>query len=255
MTPMRSVRRTLAPMCRNRRVVAVVAVVAIALAACGDDDDDTESAGGAVSTAEVATSGTSEETTATTAAASSTTTIASTTTSAATESTPPAAHGPLCEAAGVEDAEGFGDMTVAEAIAGIATLSTFASLVSASGTATSRLEGKRAITVFAPVDEAFETAGIDADALTADPAQLDSIVLQHIVSGLQTSEALGVTESLQNVAGAPLTFAAQDDTVMVNGTATVGCADIQASNGVIHLVDAVLQPPSPEATTPTTAAG
>jgi uncharacterized surface protein with fasciclin (FAS1) repeats len=263
MTPSRSSRTTHEHVRLHPRVGAVaVALLAIALTACADDGNDvaTETAGGTAgtaSTAEVTTSGTDAADATTSASTTTTTTagVASTATSVAPESTAPIPQGPLCEAAGVEGTAGqaLGDVTAAEAIADIDSLSTFAALVSQSDTATSRLEGQRPITVFAPVDAAFETAGIDVDALPAD--QVDGVVLQHIVAGVHTAETLGVTESLQNLAGAPLAFTTENDTVVINESATVGCADLRVSNGVIHLVDAVLQPPSPEATTPTTAGG
>jgi transforming growth factor-beta-induced protein len=76
-----------------------------------------------------------------------------------------------------------------------------------------------------------------------------------VVSGVQTSEALAATESLQSQAGAPLTFALEEGTIVIDETAAIGCADVDTANGVTHLVDGVLMPPADDATPPTTAAG
>ena len=106
------------------------------------------------------------------------------------------------------------------------------------------LQGDGPFTVFAPTDDAFADAGIDLAALDNEEgkALLTDILLYHVVSGEVPSSA--VTDGL--VAGAvngdDLTFTTGDG-VMVND-ANVVLADVPASNGVIHVIDKVLMPPT-----------
>ena len=107
------------------------------------------------------------------------------------------------------------------------------------------LQGDGPFTVFAPSDAAFTAAGINLDDFTTDAqiAALADILLFHVVSG--QVNAADVTDGLVAAAvnGDNLTFVVANGTVTVNG-ATVTLADVPASNGVIHVIDAVLMPPT-----------
>ncbi len=107
------------------------------------------------------------------------------------------------------------------------------------------LQGDGPFTVFAPTDAAFTAAGINLDDFTTDAqiAALADILLFHVVSG--QVNAADVTDGLVAAAvnGDNLTFTVSNGTVTVNG-ATVVLADVPASNGVIHVIDAVLMPPT-----------
>jgi len=107
------------------------------------------------------------------------------------------------------------------------------------------LQGDGPFTVFAPTDAAFTAAGINLDEFTTDAqiAALADILLFHVVSG--QVNAADVTDGLVAAAvnGDNLTFVVANGTVTVNG-ATVTLADVPASNGVIHVIDAVLMPPT-----------
>ena len=109
----------------------------------------------------------------------------------------------------------------------------------------STLQGEGPFTVFAPTDDAFTAAGIDLNALNSDEglAALSDILLYHVVSGAVPSSA--VTDGLVAAAvnGDDLTFTVGEG-VMVND-ANVILADVQASNGIIHVIDKVLMPPVP----------
>ena len=109
----------------------------------------------------------------------------------------------------------------------------------------STLQGQGPFTVFAPTDDAFTAAGIDLDALNSEEgmATLTDILLYHVVSGAVPSSA--VTDGLVAAAvnGDDLTFTVGEG-VMVND-ANVILADVQASNGLIHVIDKVLMPPVP----------
>lgn len=108
------------------------------------------------------------------------------------------------------------------------------------------LQGNGPFTVFAPTDAAFAAAGIDLADFDTDEenATLSDILLYHVYSG--SVAAADVTDGLTvaMVNGDDATFAvAADGTVSVGG-ATVTTADVQASNGIIHVIDAVLTPPA-----------
>ena len=104
-------------------------------------------------------------------------------------------------------------------------------------------------TVFAPTDEAFEAAladlGLTAEELLADTELLTSVLTYHVVEG-EVPAADVVTldgEEVETVNGASVTITVDGETVMVN-EATVISTDVFASNGVIHVIDAVLVPPA-----------
>jgi uncharacterized surface protein with fasciclin (FAS1) repeats len=110
------------------------------------------------------------------------------------------------------------------------------------------LHGEGPFTVFAPTDEAFdaylESSGMTEEEALAGGEMLQSIVGYHLVSMMEDSSmVMGMDgESLTTVNGAPLEITVDGETVMV-GDATVLRYDIEASNGVIHVIDTVLTPP------------
>jgi uncharacterized surface protein with fasciclin (FAS1) repeats len=135
------------------------------------------------------------------------------------------------------------------AVAGAeADLGTFLEAVEAAGMMED-LQGTGPFTVFAPTDEAFEayleTSGMTQEEALAGGEMLQSIVGYHLVSMMEDSSmVMGMDgESLTTVSGAPLEITGDGETVMV-GDATVLRYDIEASNGVIHVIDTVLTPPA-----------
>ncbi len=108
------------------------------------------------------------------------------------------------------------------------------------------LRGEGPYTVFAPTDEAFAAVPKETlDALLADPkGALTDVLTYHVVPGKVMSTDLSDGMQAETVNGQPLDITIKDDgTVMVNG-ATVVTADIETANGVIHVIDTVLVPPS-----------
>ena len=108
------------------------------------------------------------------------------------------------------------------------------------------LQGEGPFTVFAPTDQAFIDAGIDLVALNTDEgkAQLTDILLHHVYisEAVQSSQiADGAMLSMAN--GDNITITVTDGSVMI-GDATVTLADVATSNGVIHVIDKVIMPPS-----------
>ena len=108
------------------------------------------------------------------------------------------------------------------------------------------LQGAGPFTVFAPTDAAFTAAGIDLSELTTEAglATLTDILLYHVYSGAVASSDVtdGLTVSMVN--GDDATFSVSSDGAVMIGDANVTIADVQASNGVIHVIDAVLMPPA-----------
>ena len=106
------------------------------------------------------------------------------------------------------------------------------------------LSGPGPFTVFAPTDAAFAKlpAGT-VEALLADKEKLTSILTYHVVSGKVMAadivKANGATPNTVN--GLPLDIVVRGGKVYVNGINVV-TADVQASNGVIHIIDAVILP-------------
>jgi uncharacterized surface protein with fasciclin (FAS1) repeats len=99
-------------------------------------------------------------------------------------------------------------------------------------------------TVFAPTDAAFAKlpAGT-VDTLIAKPDQLREILLYHVVPGNVTSDQVVKLDRATTAQGSDVTIAVRDGSVMIDN-ATVTQADIQASNGVIHVIDTVILPSS-----------
>lgn len=109
---------------------------------------------------------------------------------------------------------------------------------------TDALEQAGPLTVFAPNNDAF--AKIDAGdlaALLADPTSLGDVLQYHVVEGAATSGDLSDGQELTTLQGASLPVSIDGSTVTV-GNAQVVQADITAGNGVIHVIDTVLEPPS-----------
>jgi uncharacterized surface protein with fasciclin (FAS1) repeats len=106
------------------------------------------------------------------------------------------------------------------------------------------LKGKGPFTVFAPTDEAFAKLPAGTlDKLLANPEQLKAILLYHVVSGEVMAAQAAKLTSAKTVNGADLKIMAMGNGVMINN-AHVASADVKASNGVIHVIDAVLLPPA-----------
>lgn len=108
------------------------------------------------------------------------------------------------------------------------------------------LSGEGPFTVFAPTDDAFAALPeglLDALLLPENKDTLTSILTYHVVAGEVTSDQ--VTEGdVATVEGEAIAITTPDGAVVLNDTATVTAVDVDASNGVIHVIDGVLVPPS-----------
>ena len=194
-----------------KRLVPFFLVLALVAAACGGDD--------------------AEETT-TTAAPTTTTEAATTTTTEA-----PAELG-----------------TIVDIAAGDENFSTLVAAVEAAGLTDALADPDATLTVFAPTNDAFAAAldslGLTADDLLADTETLTSILTYHVLGSVVTSgdiAAAGTEEiPVETLSGAELVIVVGDagNVSFKDQSSNVITADIEASNGVIHVIDGVLLPPA-----------
>ncbi len=106
------------------------------------------------------------------------------------------------------------------------------------------LKGPGPFTVFAPTDAAFAAlpAGTVEELLKPEnKAKLASILTYHVVSGKVTASDVVKLSEADSVGGPKLNITTEGGTVRIND-ATVTTADIETSNGVIHVIDKVLIP-------------
>ena len=109
------------------------------------------------------------------------------------------------------------------------------------------LQGEGPFTVFAPTDDAFDALPAGTlDTLLADPmGQLKDILLYHVVSGSVDASAVVGLDMATTVGGSDVKIEVINGEVILNGTVKVIITDIMASNGIIHVIDAVLIPEIP----------
>lgn len=141
--------------------------------------------------------------------------------------------------------------TIVEIAVGNPQFSTLVSLVQKAGLV-SVLSGPGPFTVFAPTNEAFDklkaAAPATFDAVVNDPKLLTKVLTYHALAGsVQSAQAITVAQqngSVTSVEGEPIKLSIVGGKLTLNGSATVIAADILATNGVIHVIDTVIVPPS-----------
>lgn len=133
---------------------------------------------------------------------------------------------------------------IVDTAVGAGTFTTLVAAVEAAGLVET-LKGPGPFTVFAPTDDAFAAlpAGtVDNLLLPENQAQLAAILTYHVVAGnYPASSLIGTSGRLTTVNGATIHVDGRGGGVMVEG-ANVTTPDIRASNGIIHVIDAVLLP-------------
>ena len=110
----------------------------------------------------------------------------------------------------------------------------------------STLQGPGPFTVFAPTDAAFAAlpAGtLDNLLLPENKATLEGILTYHVVAGAVTADQVVNLTTATTVQGEDLAITVENGNVFINGVGVVQ-TDVTASNGVIHIIDGVLLPPS-----------
>jgi uncharacterized surface protein with fasciclin (FAS1) repeats len=193
------------PMRKAPILIAAVATSTLLLSACGGEDDSTPSSSASSS-------------------------------SPATEESSPSAD----EAAASAE-------TITDIVAANPDFSTLLTAVQAAGLGET-LAGDGPFTVFAPTNEAFAKLPADTLAALLEPAnkdQLTAILTYHVVPDEVMAAEVQPGE-VTTVNGEPFTVAVEGGGVEITDgqgdTATVTATDIEASNGVIHVIDSVLQP-------------
>jgi uncharacterized surface protein with fasciclin (FAS1) repeats len=139
--------------------------------------------------------------------------------------------------------------TIVDVAAGAGTFETLVAAVGAADLAET-LSGEGPFTVFAPTDDAFAALPdglVDALLLPENKDALTAVLTYHVL-GAEVPSSDVAAGDVETVQGESITLSVDGDTVMVND-ATVTAVDVEASNGVIHVIDAVLVPPSIDVTT------
>lgn len=106
------------------------------------------------------------------------------------------------------------------------------------------LKGDGPLTVFAPTDEAFAKlpeGTVETLLKPENKAKLQAVLLYHVVEGKVTSDKVVTLDYAKTLQGQKVKIAVKMDKVYVND-AQVVAVDVDASNGVIHVIDAVLLP-------------
>jgi transforming growth factor-beta-induced protein len=193
---------------RLARTIAALLALTLVAAACGDDDDSSD---------EAATETTVEQST---------------------------TEDEMAEDEAMAEESG----TIVEVAVADGNFTTLVAAADAAGLVET-LSGEGPFTVFAPTDAAFAAAledlDLTAEELLADTELLTSVLTYHVVPAeVPSSEVVTLDgQSVATVNGAELTITVDGETVMVDD-ATVIAVDVEASNGVIHVIDSVLLPPS-----------
>lgn len=123
---------------------------------------------------------------------------------------------------------------------------TLVAALQATGLDTVLADESSTFTVFAPSEEAFAKLGDETiNNLLANPDQLRDILLYHVVAGaaVDSTTALSLVGTTVEMANGDSTALTLDGQNLLINQSTVIATDIQASNGVIHVIDTVLLPP------------
>lgn len=144
------------------------------------------------------------------------------------------------EAMAEEAAPSIVDIAVADG-----RFNTLVTAVTAAGLAET-LAGEGQFTVFAPTDEAFAALPEGTvEALLEDPeGALRDVLLYHVVEGAVPAETVVTLDSAATLGGEPVSISVVDGAVFLNDTVQVSLPDVMAANGIIHVIDSVLLPPS-----------
>ncbi len=133
------------------------------------------------------------------------------------------------------------DADIVDTAVAAGSFSTLVAAVEAAGLVET-LKGEGPFTVFAPTDEAFAALPEGTvEGLLADPAALAAILTYHVIAGKVMSGDLTEGMTAATVNGADVTITLEGG-AKING-ANIVQADIETTNGVIHVIDAVILPP------------
>lgn len=134
--------------------------------------------------------------------------------------------------------------TIVEVAATNGSFNTLVAAIKAAGLVET-LSEKGPFTVFAPTDKAFEAlpkGTVESLLKPENKAKLQKILTYHVVSGEVTSNMIK-SGDVNTVEGSPVSVSVNDGKLKV-GSANIISVDVDASNGVIHVIDKVLLPPN-----------
>jgi uncharacterized surface protein with fasciclin (FAS1) repeats len=136
---------------------------------------------------------------------------------------------------------GAHEKDIVETAAASSRFDTLTSLLEQAGLA-GTLKGKGPFTVFAPTDRAFaKVPNATLDELAADRKKLRAVLLYHVAKRKLTAAKVVKRRSIKTLNGQRVRVRVRKDKVFVGG-ARVTTADVEASNGVIHVINKVLIP-------------
>ncbi len=107
------------------------------------------------------------------------------------------------------------------------------------------LKGEGPFTIFVPTDEAFEALGhakLESLLMPSNSEELKSLLMFLVVPKKLSSSDIKGDMKVQTLDGKDLNITAEDGKITVEDAAVVG-SDLDASNGVIHVIDKVIMPP------------
>ncbi len=137
--------------------------------------------------------------------------------------------------------------TIAEIVTDAGAFNTLVAAVTAAGLADTFADPDAGpFTLLAPTDSAFSALPDGTlETLLADPSgALATILTYHAIEGAALAETVITLDAASTLSGEEITIEVVDGRVVINGTVNVIATDFEASNGVIHIIDAVLIPPS-----------
>lgn len=157
----------------------------------------------------------------------------------------------LLVAVGVTSAQS--ENTIAEIVAEDTDFSILLELLDATDLVETLGDDSLAFTVFAPTDGAFQELLVDLDMslddLLNDTNLVEQTLLYHVVDNVFEANDLEDGQTLESLNGEIISLTVEDESVMLNDSTEVIQADIEASNGVVHVIDAVLTLPDTASST------
>jgi len=132
-------------------------------------------------------------------------------------------------------------MNIVEIASAHGSFNTLVAAVKAAGLVET-LSGKGPFTVFAPTDEAFAAIPkADLESLLADKEALTAVLTYHVVPGRATADDVRGLRSATTLQGQSVEVEVGSQGIRIDGAAVI-TADIEATNGVIHVIDRVILP-------------
>jgi uncharacterized surface protein with fasciclin (FAS1) repeats len=109
------------------------------------------------------------------------------------------------------------------------------------------LSGENPLTVFAPTDSAFEMLleklGLSAEELLANTQLLNDVLLYHVTSGRQDAASVTSMKHIEMLDGNKAGISMNEKGAYINDARIIG-TDVEGGNGLVHIIDTVLLPPS-----------